>query len=462
VSHAPGSIHDYCNTPRCRGSWPVALLCLMFVLVVCPVRAAEAPDHAGDPPAVIAPGAIIKAIEFSGNKVTRPVILEQEMLVKVGDVADPALIEGSRQAIMDLGLFVAVYAHVEPYEDGVTVHIIVKEKYYILPIPKLNRDERNNVNLGAEIVVDNLAGFNQQFKLRYETEKAGGLSGGTVTTNTVSYSYPRLLGSRFNLSAAIDKQVMPAEVLTGGVLASVYEKDARSASAQITRWLEPLGPSRGWQVGGGLVWRHNGYDYVSGVPTSAFQDAQAVGVSVLGQFTDVHDYLYSRSGLEFGYSGEYGVRTLGSDTRYTRHEFFYRKYLLLDGQSHQNVDLQGRVGLSSGDMFPDDLYAFSLGGNKSLRAYESGTFTGNTYVLANIQYLRPLFGYLPLRGALFVDIGNAYPSNNELHVGDLHWDAGIGLRLRLKSFVKIALRLDVSYARETGEVRVYAGTKEMF
>jgi len=39
---------------------------------------------------------------------------------------------------------------------------------------------------------------------------------------------------------------------------------------------------------------------------------------------------------------------------------------------------------------------------------------------------------------------------------------GIGLRLRLKSFVKIDLRVDVAYAYDTGEYKVFAGTKEIF
>jgi len=67
-----------------------------------------------------------------------------------------------------------------------------------------------------------------------------------------------------------------------------------------------------------------------------------------------------------------------------------------------------------------------------------------------------------LRGALFLDIGNAYPSNEKINLGDLKWDVGIGFRLRLKSFVKIDLRVDVAYSYDTGEYKVFAGTKEVF
>ena len=33
------------------------------------------------------------------------------------------------------------------------LRIVVKEKYYILPVPKLNRDDDNKYQLGAEISV---------------------------------------------------------------------------------------------------------------------------------------------------------------------------------------------------------------------------------------------------------------------------------------------------------------------
>lgn len=444
-----------------RGQW---WLLLVYCLVALPVLAQETTksETSAEPSAVATPGAVITSIEFSGNRVTRRQILEQEMLVKVGGPADPALIERSRQAIMDLGLFVAVEAHLEPADGGVALHIVVKEKYYILPVPKLNRDERNRVTLGAELTVDNLGGYNQQVKYRYENEQANGLSGGKITTDLVSYSYPRMFGSAYNLQAGVTEQTSPAEVVTGATLTSLYRLQSWTGNVALSRWLNRTGPSQGWQLGSGVVVRTNRYEYMDGAIAPDFVSARAVGVTVLGQYINVHDYLYSRSGVAYGYNGEYGDPALGSDTHYTRHLFYYRRYWLLQNVPHENLDFQSELGLSSGDLFPNDSYAYTLGGNSSLRAYDSGTFTGNAYVLLNVQYLRPLFGYLPLRGVVFVDIGNTYPSNQELHLGDLHWDAGLGVRLRLKSFVKIDLRVDVSYSRETGEVKVFAGSKEIF
>ena len=76
--------------------------------------------------------------------------------------------------------------------------------------------------------------------------------------------------------------------------------------------------------------------------------------------------------------------------------------------------------------------------------------------------MRPFFGYYAFRGVVFADIGNVYPSNTELHLGDLKMDIGVGFRWRLKSFVKIDLRVDAAYANDLGAWKYFAGTKEIF
>jgi len=407
-------------------------------------------------------GETIVAIEFIGNKVTQERILRQEMVVKEGDPAHPGEIERSRQGIMDLGLFTSVRVTTSRREGGVVLRFHVKEKYYILPVPKLNRDEEGKFSLGAELSLDNVAGLNQQLKLRYENEEADAISGGRSVAYSLGYNYPRVYGTPYLFRTEIAKNEGPSEVLSGTSVVSLYDKESWSVDLNVSRWLAQRGPSRGWQVGGGLVWRQNRFDYVSGLVDPEYHEAQAVGLGVQTQFIDVRDYLYSRSGVNYGYQGEYGITGLGSDSRYTRHELFYRYYHVPEGIAHQNIDLQARLGLSSGQIFPTDDTAYSLGGNKSLRGYPSSSYTGNAFVLVNVQYLRPLFGYPMFRGVVFLDVGNTYPSNERIHLGDLRWDAGVGLRLRLKSFVKIDLRVDASYGYDIGEWRYFAGTKEMF
>jgi len=436
-------------------------------LLSMPVPAFESPSVQQG---VDRPVPVIVEIAFLGNHVTREQILRQEMVVHEGDPADPARIEQSRQAIMNLGLFQSVHADTHPRGEGVLLVIAVKEKYYILPVPKLNRDDYDNFTLGAELTLDNLGGYNQQLKLRYETEEAAVASGGEITSYQLSYRYPRILGGPWQLQTELTKDTGPADGKLNDVPTWQYAKQTRTANFVLSRWINQEGPSQGWQVGGGMVWRDNVYDFLSCYPTvplpcpppTALVDSTAVGV--LGQlsFTRVADFLYSRQGVEYGYNGEYGATSLGSDTRYTRHEIYWRYYHLLAGREHENVDIQTRLGLSSGELFQGDQYSYVLGGSKSLRAYETSSAAGNAFLVVNIQYLRPLFGYNAFRGVIFLDVGNTFPSNERIHLGKLLWDVGVGLRFRLKSFVKIDLRADVSYSPDIGETRAFFGSKEMF
>ena len=124
---------------------------------------------------------------------------------------------------------------------------------------------------------------------------------------------------------------------------------------------------------------------------------------------------------------------------------------------HHNLDVQLQLGLSSDRVFNED--AYSLGGSGLAARLQGRQFQGNAYALANIEYLAPLFGYYPFRGVLFADVGNTYPSNRDIDLTDLKSSAGLGLRWKIKSFVKLDLRVDVAYAFDTGETRVYAGAR---
>lgn len=402
---------------------------------------------------------VISEIRFAGNRTTRPEILRQEMVVQVGDIADADRIEQSRQAIMDLGLFKSVRAELLPGSQGTALLITVSEKYYILPVPKLNRNAEGDISYGMELRIDNLAGRNQLLKLIYETEQLADRGTEPIHTASVEYSYPRIVGGAYSLDVAVERSTTVVDAPDGSIGAATYFRESKSARLSVGRWLDRRGPSRGWRAGGGLAWGARSYDYLSGAP-GLYQDGQTTGVLGFVEFTDVHDYLYSRAGLTYGYTAEVGVPGLGSETAYTRQEFYYRQYTPVSDRRHRSVETQIKLGVSSGQGLDSEM--FGLGGSRNLRGYERGSVIGNAYVLGTIQYLHPLFDHYRWRAAVFVDVGNAYPGGGELHVTELRSAAGLGLRYKVKSFVKLDLRVDAVYAFETGDTRVYAATKEVF
>ena len=401
----------------------------------------------------------ISEIRFAGNKTTRPEIFLQEMQVKVGDPVDAALIEQSRQAIMDLGLFKSVRTYLSEEGDRTILLISVKEKYYILPIPKLNRDADNKFTLGAQLRLDNLAGLNQRLRLTYEAEKVDSADSNS-TTSRLEYSYPRLRGSPYGLDINAARTRTPTESTDAGTGTLVsYLTETSNAGVNLNRWLRQDFPGIGWRAGSGLVWQQQVQRVSAGMPQN-LPEGRGVAFTALVEYTRVHDYLYSRGGTVYGYSGVFGAPWLGSDSDYTQHQLYFRGYYPVFSWPHSTLDVQFKLGLASNTLYGAN--AYGLGGANTLRGYKNGSVAGNAFVLANMEYLTPFYNYYPIRGGVFIDVGNAYPNNDDLDFSGLKTSIGLGLRLKLKSFVKIDLRIDYAYAVDTGDTKIYAGTKEAF
>lgn len=381
----------------------------------------------------------------------------QEMTIHVGDPVDAAKIEASRQAIMNLGLFKKVQTELLPDGHGKILQIAVQEKLYILPYPRLNRNADGDISYGAGLRWNNIAGLNQQLKLNYETMEPTGANMEESEEISFQYEYPRIRGGPYNVNFSLSNISNKVNVFTEGMQTAEYEHQGYSVNVSLSRFLAVEGPSQGWRVGGGLVWREDYYDHISGTP-SLYPTVNTAGWIGLVDYTNVRDYLYSRAGESYGYELEWGSPGLGSDYQYRQHHFYWRQYLLVTERPHYSLDWQVQVGLSQG--YPGDV--FSLGNSSTLRGYARNSITGKAYVLANIEYLAPLFGYNSFRGLLFLDVGNGYPRNSDIDLTDLRASVGIGLRMTLESFVKIQLRLDYGYALRSGDSKGYAGSKDTF
>jgi len=424
---------------------------LLLLSLLFPVTAVFAATGAG------AHHPVISAIRFVGNKVTKARILRQQMVVSVGDPADPKRIETSRQGIMDLGLFKSVRADLIPDGPGrVILQITVEEKYYVFPWPLVNAKVNGDYSYGAEMRFDNLAGLNQHLVFSYENKGSTHTSVPKRKVAKLAYAYPRIAGSRYDFAfnASVERQTL---VGSSGGLATRDRYDNTWVSADLSRWLKP-GPSRGWRVNAGLATGLHTYKHLDG-PASGYRDGQSVALLGGVEYYDVHEYPFSRSGIDYGASAEVGVPFAGSDFNYQRLRFYRRRYHRLGTAPYANFNTQFQLGLAEGRQFGAD--AWSVGGGGSLRGWD-GTPAGNALVLANIEYLHPLWRWPQLRGVLFTDIGNTYASFRAINLGDLKWSAGVGLRWKVQSFVNITLAVDAAYNPSTRHTKFYANTSGTF
>lgn len=442
------------TSPSRHGRPPGAAISAALMLLLAAgftpgARAAGSP--AGEP--------VIAQIRFAGNDRTRDRVMLQEMLVHVGDPADPALIERSRQAIMDLELFKSVRADLLPHPDGRTLLITVDEKYYTLPLPVLGRNADGDITYGVELRMDNLRGMNQELKAKYKVKDFADGEISREETSSLDYSYPRIAGGPYEMRVSMNDETRRLDAQRGGE-EGLYERRYREARLSVLRWLNRRGPSRGWRFGAGLVAYDIDYEHIDGAP-GLFHGGKVLSLRLGANFSDVRNYLFSRAGREYGYQVDIADQALGSDESFVKHELYYRDLARVTDRPHTNLNYQLRFKTANNDLFGEPFY--SLGGSDSLRAYDRDTLRGNTLFSANLEFLTPLrVRYPALRGVLFVDAGNAWPDLGDVDPGDIKVAVGGGLRWVVKSFVRFTLSLDAAYAIDDQNAKVYVGTGNTF
>ncbi len=398
---------------------------------------------------------LVSEIRFEGNRVTREAVLRQELLIREGEPATLELVEASRQSIMNLGLFKDVEADVDNQPEGLVVTFHLTEKYFYFALPRLNRSSDGDIRYGGELRADNLFGLNHQVRLVYELEENG--DGGTEQGSSqfrFDYNVPRVPFTRFGAGLSLGERVTDQSP-SGGDLPDLYEQRSRHVGLSLSRWLAERGPSRGWRLDLGTRWETRAFkalDPGATVPVDGEDVSWGIGVI----FTDVADLGVRREGMAYGGAISFGSTELGADRDHQRIDLFYRRYQTLGGDLPASLYWQVRGGWAGDTPFGDD--AYSIGSGSSLRGYARDFRTGDVALLANIEYLHPLFGYPAVRGVVFTDIGGVW-DKDDIDPGDIHVGAGVGLRINLRWFVRTDLRVDAAYGNEG---RVYAGTSHTF
>jgi outer membrane translocation and assembly module TamA len=401
----------------------------------------------------------IVEIRFAGNHRTRPETLLREMLVRPGDPADPELIERSRQAIMDLELFKSVEARLEPEAAGRVLVITVEEKRYVFVLPVLGRSDDGDVTYGAQIRVDNFRGLDH--RLRVELKRKDLRSDADIDderTLELRYQAPRLRNGAWTLDALGLLQRALLEENRDGAMGK-FERDSSRLDLLASRWLVAAGPSRGWRFGGGISVEDFRFQLLGGEP-SLFFDTTEIGL--LGRFGyhDVHAFEFTRVGrdLEIALAGH--AEALGAAKDRLSCAVRWRVYRPVTSRRLTNLEYQVRAAMVNESLFGEP--AFDLGGASGLRGYPRERVEGDAFVVANLEFITPISRLDALRGVVFADAGSVLGEPDET---GLVTSAGVGLRAKLRAFVRVDLRLDVAHgfdgSRE-GQTRVYAGSEATF
>lgn len=403
------------------------------------------------------PDEIISEIRFAGNEKTKNRILQQELTIRVGETLDLTKLELSRQSIMDLGLFKSV--KVEVLENNIVL-FTVKEKRYMLLLPRFSQNsETNKISPGVKLTLDNIGGLNQRLEVFYKQSDAEQANSGSRKETAITYRYPKIFGTQFSLDVFFGVYREPIQFLSAGVPVAEYDQQEEDYQFIVSRWLHKTRPSAGWIAGIGPRLRFNRYQYVSGL-NNVYSDDRAVSLLGQIQYIDIRDYLYSRTGTQYGYVFEQGIKSIGSDYNFNRHLVFYRQFNRL-GKPHHNLNWQARLGISDGQSSNLNKDVFGVGGYGELRAYDT-SLGGSAFVMLNVEYLRPVFGSQQVRSLVFVDVGDAFDRNRDISLSNLKWSAGFGLRWKIKSFVGLSFSLEYAYNGDSGDNKVYFRSRGPF
>jgi len=408
---------------------------------------------------VIAQGEGIGQIEIEGNTKTTQDVIEREMVIEAGDEYDAIQVETSRQNIMDLGLFRSVKAQSQMTPEGVEVTFIVDEKRFWYVVPVFSRGSDGDITWGARLQMDNLFGKNNELTVRAKRKDFQDTDIQVEESLEVSYRYPRIFGSQYDLNLDLDYDEADIEEERVN-LQGDYLREKISWGFSLSKWLSTKGPSKGLRVSLGFRMEDFDHTFLRGDP-NLFSDLNVNSIVFGVEEIDVEDWGLYRSGRHYGLKSEFANEVLGSDITHTSHNVFYRQYRPLDPKTRTNLNLQIQFGTISESIFGDP--TFSITSSSTVRGYARDSIEGNTFYYANLEYLRGVPRKETLRAAAFVDVGDAFDSISDFTFGDPKFGIGVGLRWKIRSFVRTDLRVDLAHGLgNEGETRLYAGTRATF
>jgi outer membrane protein assembly factor BamA len=404
--------------------------------------------------------------------------------VSIGQLLKPDTLDIMRERLHTSGLFADVNVYWEPYQDGVRINIVVKEKFPWAPLPTFSYSP-GNISGGALIAHGNLFGRGKR-----------GLIGGRISNvdsgAMVAYDDPAVWQTWifFTLKGKFQLQIIPEYSneyanYPDMRLAPMRNTKLRSYGGEVNAgvaWFRKVRTSVGWIMDqNDVLWSaaNPGNSYAVNLPMAAVSARRGAGTAnVTFDFrARQHAVMY---GNALSFTLELGGTRWGSDdkldywkasTSYEHGIRFFRRHNLIV-----------RAGGIAGDNLP--LWAENSAGGTNLRGYLYRQFQGDTHLRTQVEYHFPLFPLwgLDVRGLVFNDAaaiwfrklppqsldGTAYEIRTDgrqflpptyLHQGfqaqqDLHSSAGVGLRFYLRTVAIPLVGVDVGNGLGTKDVRV--------
>lgn len=392
----------------------------------------------------------VRDVLIVGNTDTKDKVIRRELAIQPGDPVDRNRIEISRQRLMGMGYFTKVEATGVNAEapDEKDVRITVEEK-----------PTRYNLRIGAGAS---------------DVNKVFGMA--EISTNNFDIANPKNWfyggGQRLRLQGiyGIENAGFNLDFVEPWLfdMPIRFELSGYMNLVEYENWDE-------WHIGGRTSVQKKIFDDFTTIAAGyKFEVVRVIHVdSALKDYFKKHDlsgtFLVSQPSIMLsrdtrdsltnpteGYNinlfGSITPRVFGSSSDYYRLEakgsyycsFFDKAIIAMVGAKIGTVDSFG-----GGEVPVFERYF--MGGGDSLRGFEYRTVSptyrnkpigGQSMLLVTAEVSHPIWG--PLRGAAFVDIGNAWANPYSMNFSSINMGAGYGLRLQLP-WLNIPIKLDLAY-----------------
>jgi len=422
-------------------------------VVVKPVRSENFKEHKVSVEFKISEGRKYRVndVILNGNTATKAKVLLREMAIQPGDPVAKNRIDVSRQRLLGMGYFkkVEIEAVNADALDAKDIRVTVEEK-----------PERYNFRIGAgasdvnsvfgmaEISTDNFDLFNpkQWFYGGGQRLRIQGIYGIENAGFNVDFVEPWLfdLPLRFELS---------------GFMTEAEYDDWTEERIGVRLSLQRKIFDDFTTIAGGYKFEVVRVTDITSALKNYFRDNDLDGTSRVSQFSlmlgrDTRDSLVNPTeGYNINLFGSITPEALGSSSNYYRMEakgsyytsFFDKAIVLMAG---------AKIGVVSGFNYEDQVPVFEryfMGGGDSVRGFEyrsigpsvnGKNIGGQTMLLLTAEVSHPIWG--PLRGAAFVDAGNAWKNAYSMGFSGMNIGVGYGFRLKLP-MLPAPLKLDLAY-----------------
>jgi outer membrane protein insertion porin family len=407
----------------------------LFLLILCLFQALASPARAETGDFAYTP-LRIKDIRIYGNTRIRSFILRREIPFQHGDTLDDAKLAEARKRLrrvpgVDYSDLAVSY---QPQDSSVSLTLIITERSTFNGRPLIQRGQQNKMSFGLEL-------WDKNFRGRSETLSGFFLLRGNTMAGLL-WENP-WLGGGPRLGAGLDLWYKKYLYVYDDAGPRFRDASIEWFGSSLRLFYEPGRAGRITLAGGFETVQSP----VAGMTVSDDRDTYAA--------LSVNYRLDSRSDPVYPFDGVYveaGAEEIGAgQSRISVHETRLDLRTLRSLWDRGIVAVQGRILHRDGDPVPL-YYRQHLGGSRTLRGFDFGSFHGASSIVTSVEGRLPVnFSraypasqvLLGLAWHLFADAGMAWDRDRDLAVRNFHGSFGVGGYLFSKA--GSGLRLDYGW-----------------